>query len=40
VASVAGDLALAVLPLELGDGALSVGGTEAHAVPLLEGLAR
>ncbi len=39
-ASVAGDLALAVLPLELAEGALSVGGAEAHAVPLLEGLAR
>ncbi|WP_315389905.1 folate-binding protein [uncultured Stenotrophomonas sp.] len=40
VASVAGDLALAVLPLELAEGALSVGGVEAHGVPLLEGLAR
>lgn len=40
VASVAGDLALAVLPLELAEGTLSVGGVDAHAVPLLEGLAR
>ncbi|MGH8045204.1 MAG: YgfZ/GcvT domain-containing protein [Stenotrophomonas sp.] len=40
VASVAGDLALAVLPLEMAEGALSVGGVEAHGVPLLEGLAR
>ncbi len=40
VASVAGDLALAVLPLEMAEGALSVGGMEAHGVPLLEGLAR
>lgn len=40
VASVAGDLALAVLPLEMAEGALSVGGVDAHGVPLLEGLAR
>jgi folate-binding protein YgfZ len=40
VASVAGDLALAVLPLEMAEGALSVGGAEAHGVLLLEGLAR
>lgn len=40
VASVAGDLALAVLPLEMAEGALSVGGAEAHGVPLLDGLAR
>lgn len=40
VASVAGDLALAVLPLEMAEGALSVGGVEAHGVPLLDGLAR
>ena len=40
VASVAGDLALAVLPLEMAEGALSVGGMDAHGVPLLEGLAR
>ncbi len=40
VACVAGDLALAVLPLEMTEGALSVGGAEAHGVPLLEGLAR
>lgn len=40
VASVAGDLALAVLPLEMAEGALSAGGADAHGVPLLEGLAR
>jgi len=40
VASAAGDLALAVLPLEMAEGALSVGGAEAHGVPLLDGLAR
>lgn len=40
VASVAGNLALAVLPLEMAEGALSVGGAEAHPVPLLNGLAR
>ncbi|MBT2766644.1 folate-binding protein YgfZ [Stenotrophomonas sp. ISL-67] len=40
VASVAGDLALAVLPLEMPEGALSVNSMEAHPVPLLEGLAR
>jgi len=40
VASVAGDLALTVLPLEMAEGALSVGGVEAHGVPLLDGLAR
>jgi len=40
VASVAGDLALAVLPLEMAEGALSVGGVEAYGVPLLDGLAR
>jgi folate-binding protein YgfZ len=40
VVSVAGDLALAVLPLEMAEGALSVGSAEAHGVPLLEGLAR
>ncbi|HDS1037744.1 TPA: folate-binding protein YgfZ [Stenotrophomonas maltophilia] len=40
VASVAGDLALAVLPLETSDAELQVGGVIAQRVPLLEGLAR
>ncbi|MFI8717737.1 YgfZ/GcvT domain-containing protein [Stenotrophomonas sp. NPDC077464] len=40
VASVAGDLALAVLPLEMPEGALRINGVEAHPVPLLDGLAR
>jgi len=40
VASVAGDLALAVLPLEMAGDVLSVGGAEAHGVPLLDGLTR
>ncbi len=40
VASVAGDLALAVLPLEMPEGALTINGVEAHPVPLLDGLAR
>lgn len=40
VASVAGTLALAVLPLETGEAVLSVGGQQVHRVPLLDGLAR
>ncbi|MNK42309.1 tRNA-modifying protein YgfZ [compost metagenome] len=40
VASVAGDLALAVLPLEIAAAPLSVDGTEAVHLPLLDGLAR
>ncbi|MFL9582280.1 YgfZ/GcvT domain-containing protein [Stenotrophomonas sp. AB1(2024)] len=40
VASVAGDLALAVLPLEMAADPLSVNGAPAHAVPLLDDLAR
>lgn len=40
VASVAGDLALAVLPLEIAPEPLSVGGVEAAHLPLLDGLAR
>ena len=40
VASVAGDLALAVLPLEIANDPLIVDGTEAVQVPLLDGLAR
>jgi tRNA-modifying protein YgfZ len=40
VACVAGDLALAVLPLALAEGALSVGGSPAAQMPLLDGLAR
>lgn len=40
VASVAGDLALAVLPLEIASDPLSVDGAEATPLPLLEGLAR
>lgn len=40
LASVAGDLALAVLPLEMAGDALSVDGIEAVPLPLLEGLAR
>lgn len=40
VACVAGDLALAVLPLETGDAALGVGGQPAQRMPLLDGLAR
>ena len=40
VASVAGTLALAVLPLETGEAVLSVGGQQVHYVPLLDGLAR
>jgi folate-binding protein YgfZ len=40
LASVAGDLALAVLPLEMTGDALSVDGIEAVPLPLLEGLAR
>ncbi|MCF7750070.1 hypothetical protein KQ945_04885 [Bacillus subtilis subsp. subtilis] len=40
VASVAGDLALAVLPLEIAPDPLSVDGLEAVPLPLLDGLAR
>ncbi|AWH32827.1 folate-binding protein YgfZ [Stenotrophomonas sp. SAU14A_NAIMI4_8] len=40
LASVAADLALAVLPLETSDGELQVGGVAAQRVPLLDGLAR
>lgn len=40
LASVAGDLALAVLPLEMAGDALSVDGIDAVPLPLLEGLAR
>lgn len=40
VASAAGRLALAVLPLEMAEGALEVAGAEARVEPLLEGLAR
>ena len=40
VASVAGNLALAVLPLEASDADLQVGGATAQRVPLLDGLAR
>ncbi|MCC7635905.1 YgfZ/GcvT domain-containing protein [Stenotrophomonas rhizophila] len=40
IASVAGDLALAVLPLEIAADPLSVDGIEAVHLPLLDGLAR
>ena len=40
VASVAGDLALAVLPLEMAGDPLSVDGIDAVPLPLLDGLAR
>lgn len=40
VACVAGDLALAVLPLESSDAPLSVGAAAAERLPLLDGLAR
>ena len=40
IACVAGDLALAVLPLEAGDADLQVGDAIAQRVPLLDGLAR
>ncbi len=40
LASVAGDLALAVLPLEMPGDPLSVDGIDAVPLPLLEGLAR
>ncbi len=40
IASSAGGLALAVLPLELAEGALQVNGAPAHIEQLLEGLAR
>ena len=40
VACVAGELALAVLPLEASDAPLSVGGQPAQRLPLREGLAR
>ena len=40
IASVAGDLALAVLPLEARDAELQVGDAVAQRIPLLDGLAR
>jgi len=40
IASVAGDLALAVLPLEASDADLQVGDAIAQRMPLLDGLAR
>lgn len=40
VASVAGNLALAVLPLEIASDPLSVDGLDAAPLPLLDGLAR
>ena len=40
VASIAGNLALAVLPLDADVAGLSVAGAAANALPLLEGLAR
>ncbi|WP_313217825.1 folate-binding protein [Stenotrophomonas sp.] len=40
VVSVAGDLALAVLPLEIASDPLEIGGVEAASLPLLDGLAR
>ncbi|WP_411850646.1 YgfZ/GcvT domain-containing protein [Stenotrophomonas sp. LGBM10] len=40
VASVASDLALAVLPLEIASDPLSIDGVEAAPLPLLDGLAR
>ncbi|KAG1174741.1 hypothetical protein G6F35_016631 [Rhizopus arrhizus] len=40
IASVAGDLALAVLPLEASDADLQVGDAVAQRMPLLDGLAR
>jgi len=40
VACVAGDLALAVLPLEVAEGAVTVTGEPAQRLPLLDGLAR
>jgi folate-binding protein YgfZ len=40
IASVAGDAALAVLPLEASDADLQVGDAIAQRVPLLDGLAR
>ena len=40
VASVAGDLALAVLPLETSDSKLSIRGQPARPLPFVPGLAR
>lgn len=40
VVSVAGELALAVLPLEIASDPLEIGGVEAASLPLLDGLAR
>jgi len=40
VVSVAGKLALAVLPLEIASDPLEIGGVEAASLPLLDGLAR
>ncbi|WP_422508554.1 YgfZ/GcvT domain-containing protein [Stenotrophomonas sp. GZD-301] len=40
VTSVAGDLALAVLPLEIASDPLSIDGVDAAPLPLLDGLAR
>ncbi|MGE6332903.1 YgfZ/GcvT domain-containing protein [Stenotrophomonas sp. NPDC077659] len=40
IASVAGELALAVLPLETSDAGLQVDGVAAQRMPLLDGLAR
>ena len=40
IASSAGTLALAVLPLELAEGALQVADADARIMPLLDGLAR
>jgi len=40
VASVAGGIALAVLPIDAGDEGLSIGDAAVRALPLVEGLAR
>jgi folate-binding Fe-S cluster repair protein YgfZ len=40
IASTAGNEALAVLPIDSGDGRWLVAGTICHGLPLLEGLAR
>ncbi|MGA6180052.1 YgfZ/GcvT domain-containing protein [Stenotrophomonas sp. NPDC077421] len=40
VVSVAGELALAVLPLEIASDPLEIGGVEVASLPLLDGLAR
>ncbi|MNO08591.1 hypothetical protein D3C81_2313250 [compost metagenome] len=40
LASTAGNLALAVLPLELPEGPLQINGEIARVEPLLDGLAR